>query len=149
MSPSQPAVQSASHAPTLEQQAIFPAMKPDQMPYQEWTNEPNQFDAIDPPTGYRYALRRGPCGHWCGYVQVPKEHPFYGSNYDNVPVKCHGGLTFASELPGQDGWWFGFDCAHPGDFLPMMPRTGDTYRNFAFVVQACVQLTHDLYKASK
>lgn len=32
-------------------------------------------------------------------------------------VAVHGGLTFAGKgLPGlEDGWWFGFDCAHADD----------------------------------
>lgn len=30
-------------------------------------------------------------------------------------VRVHGGVTFAGRLDGEDGWWFGFDCAHAGD----------------------------------
>ena len=59
-------------------------------------------------------------GHRCGYVQVPAKHPFTGKNYTDIPVECHGGLTFKGQLSKPDdgtfyGTWIGFDCAHSGD----------------------------------
>lgn len=56
-------------------------------------------------------------GNRCGYVRVPPTHPFYKTDYNDVDVKVHGGLTFAApelcqEHPDGIGWWFGFDCAH-------------------------------------
>lgn len=54
-----------------------------------------------------------------GYVGVPKNHPDYGKEYDDVEVEVHGGLTFCVEgkdgddlFPFVDVWWFGFDTAH-------------------------------------
>ena len=37
-----------------------------------------------------------------------------------IPRPCdlfdvHGSLTFSGKLPGIDGFWYGFDCAHYGD----------------------------------
>jgi hypothetical protein len=29
-----------------------------------------------------------------GYVLLPKSHPFYNMDYDDIPVRVHGGLTF-------------------------------------------------------
>ena len=80
--------------------------------------------------------------HYCGYVEVPKDHPAHGLNYytygldveditsdiiskleviksiNNISV--HGGLTFSnSSIYGvdteKDSWVFGFDAAHCGD----------------------------------
>jgi len=37
-------------------------------------------------------------GAWCGYVGVPKGHPYHGNSYDHdgVNVDVHGGLSFAN-----------------------------------------------------
>jgi hypothetical protein len=39
-----------------------------------------------------------------------------------APIKgllgVHHGLTFAGELEGREGWYFGFDCAHAWDLQP-------------------------------
>ena len=32
--------------------------------------------------------------HLCGYLGVPKDHPWYGKDYDEVDVEVHGGLTY-------------------------------------------------------
>jgi hypothetical protein len=55
------------------------------------------------------------------YVGVPPGHKYYGKGYDEIPIQCHGGLTFA----GKDFWfnpvsinlwWIGWDYAHYGDY---------------------------------
>lgn len=83
-------------------------------------------------------------GYANGYVAVPPEHPYYGKDYDNVPVEIHGGLTFDSDaasinlsttgnwdnleflgeetsLP-NDFWVFGFDTLHCDDNITNWPR---------------------------
>lgn len=57
-------------------------------------------------------------GFRCGYVLVPQWHSYFEQDYDDIPIICHGGLTYSShEFLGQKypGWWIGFDCAHTGD----------------------------------
>lgn len=68
-------------------------------------------------------------GYRCGYMAVPKGHPWHGKGYDEIEPwpEVHGGLTFASagsDVPSwqgvvvrdnKDSWWLGFDCAHLGD----------------------------------
>lgn len=50
--------------------------------------------------------------HRCGYVRVNKKNITNEiSDYNDVPVEVHGGLTY-----GSKGIW-GFDCAHYGDTL--------------------------------
>ena len=118
--------------------------------------------ALEPPSPVRVlpylrpyvsvAVRQAK-GHWCGYVGLPKSHPWYGvSAYDDILdhnldvtkisdiVEVHGGITYASfhkphgcEEP--DLWWFGFDCGHAWDIVPLdndWPSDG-VYRNFEFV----------------
>lgn len=57
-----------------------------------------------------------PWGYRCGYVGLPSNNEYYNVDYMNIPVDCHGGLTYAeSSLCMQDDkdiWWIGFDCAH-------------------------------------
>ena len=79
-----------------------------------------------------YVLGDFPCSIWkhdslahlCGYVGLPKSHPWFGLGYDEIDVEIHGGLTWSQheETPGGkdrcyphetgDTWWVGFDCAH-------------------------------------
>lgn len=58
-------------------------------------------------------------GYRCGYVGLPHGHRYYKERYDNIPVNCHGGLTYSrSTLHGQEDdnrWWIGFDCGHCND----------------------------------
>jgi hypothetical protein len=48
-----------------------------------------------------------------GYVDLPKTHPMYGVQYDDINVDVHGGLTYSEEVNGM--WRVGFDTAHAGD----------------------------------
>jgi hypothetical protein len=61
---------------------------------------------------------RGPAA-WCAYLGVPKDHPLAGFGYDNIPLSCHGGLTYANEGTGkylsEDRYWYGWDYGHAGD----------------------------------
>ncbi len=94
----------------------------------EWQNEPDRLDFIH--AGFAcMALRHTRFGHWCGYVGVPREHPYYGKPYDEPDVEFHGGLTYANRCnadichvpePGMpdDVWWLGGDFAHCNDMSP-------------------------------
>lgn len=64
--------------------------------------------------------------HPCAYVELPKEHKWYGKYYDNIPIDCHGGLTYSSTQgiicplnnPNhRDGYWIGWDYAHYSDYV--------------------------------
>ena len=52
---------------------------------------------------------------YCGYVQIPSNHPLYEIPYPNIEddIDCHGGLTYSGMH--KDGWWIGFDCNHCDD----------------------------------
>src|SRR5262245_15219000 len=92
-----------------------------------WSEEPDDVDGVDPRTQYVYALRRNDFGVWCGYVCVPRRHPWHGRRYDDLDVVVHGGLTFADswiarDAPQEGAWWFGFDCGHGWDVIPALRR---------------------------
>jgi len=57
-------------------------------------------------------------GHLCGYIDLIKEIPEYGKDYDSISIQCHGGLTYAEKI--NEFWRIGFDCAHLGDLSPYM-----------------------------
>jgi hypothetical protein len=126
------------------------------------------------------SIHKHESGHLCGYIGLPKAHPWHGKDYDDIDAEVHGGLTYAGSetvalriskarrefwkdwnkdfnsqnyeyyksLPRWDEverdepfphytrlglWWVGFDCAHAGDFLPIMPHLGGTHRDESFV----------------
>lgn len=59
-----------------------------------------------------------------GYVVLPKDHPFYGFDYDFITsfLDVHGCLTYARyEDNGHDGWCVGFDTLHYGDTAEKWP----------------------------
>ena len=94
-----------------------------------WQQEPDRIEWEH--AGLPCLMSRGSCGHWCGYAAVPPGHTLHGKSYDDAPVEVHGGLTYASlcsgaichvPKPGEpdDVYWFGFDCAHSGDYAPSL-----------------------------
>ena len=96
----------------------------------DWQQEPDKKQWQDKETGYPCLVVRNRMGALCGYVGVPKGHPHFEHDYEKPSVEVHGGLTFADTCqPNADEsshichkvgddhvWWFGFDCAHYGDF---------------------------------
>ncbi len=73
-------------------------------------------DDTQMPDGYGIHVVLTRMGHYCGYVSIPKSHPFHGKDYGEVEqLDVHGGLTFSGNCFGDTGWAFGFDCAHVGD----------------------------------
>jgi hypothetical protein len=94
----------------------------------KWDTEPNRIEGV-----YKglpmLMLRNIHMLNWCGYVGVPKGHPYFGKPYDDVDVGAHGGLTYSGPCAHNichkpkagvpdDVWWIGFDCAHAGDIMP-------------------------------
>lgn len=111
-------------------------------------------------------------GHRCGYVGVPKTHPYYGAGYHEVDLNCHGGITYAeNHLYGQndkDFWWLGFDCSHICDapdaestqkYFPEQYerykdcgyfnsdlRFGCTVKSLDYVIADCKNIAEELYQ---
>lgn len=108
-----------------------------------WENEPNRVEfkykgyhcLINRahPLGSNPEVPKDWSGHLCGYVAVPKGHPFYEETWEGdgdkkvYDLNVHGGITYANHCQGDichkteeddDVWWLGFDCAHFGDLCP-------------------------------
>lgn len=85
--------------------------------------------------GYPCKIAKSDFGFLCGYIGVPKNHRFYGVHYMDMDTNVHGGWTFSDFIDDDDWWYFGFDCAHVGDYIPAIEfhNSGDVYRDEAFV----------------
>lgn len=75
-----------------------------------WKSEPEKVDGVT-AEGYRYALRRGPVGHWCGYVGIGRDHSLHGVGYSDPTEMLRGRLemlrgrlerTMKSEMPAEE-----------------------------------------------
>lgn len=91
--------------------------------------------------GMRCALRHGAFGCPCGYVMLPKIHPWHHlkeSELDEL-IDVHGGVTFLGKLHelSDDSRWVGFDMAHVGDLDGMVPIRTD---------EECIEETERLAK---
>lgn len=137
-------------------------------PEGEWTKEPDAV--VFQHRGFWCAVMRlASTGSLVGYVRVPKEHPWYGVEYSSFyelswnggdagsayPCpEAHGGLTYSSfgDDGDTDGWYFGFDCNHYGDFAPN-PKyqwgslSNGVYRNVGYVYEECLSLARQAEKA--
>ena len=95
-------------------------------PYRPWEDEPDHAEWTQEVSGYKCRIMRNEItGSLCGYVGIPREHRFWGTEYnthdelDDISDNVHGGLTYSREE--SDGWWyFGFDTNHLDDFAPKM-----------------------------
>lgn len=102
---------------------------------------------------FKCYIRRVPrSGHLCGYVHLTQDNDYYGYEYDDIPVNCHGGLTYGSEHENE--WVIGFDCAHLGDLQPfytdmeLYGNTG-TYRDMEYVTFQCESICEQISIKSK
>ena len=83
--------------------------------------------------GHTCIIRKNPVLQTlCGYVVVPKRHPWHGMDYFKIDCDVHGGLTYGEQL-GEYDFAVGFDCAHHGDYIPGAPWSDGVYRDEAFV----------------
>lgn len=71
--------------------------------------------------GYNFLLRNigyeeipslpySPHNWWCGYVELQEGDEYYDKDYHDIPIACHGGLTFKGKI--HDKMYIGFDCNH-------------------------------------
>jgi hypothetical protein len=138
-----------------------------------WDNEPDKVQWQDEATGLPcLAVRQPNSGHWCGYVGVSTEHPLHGKDFEMVDLVAHGGITYTDACqPGDDesrgichtpdpgepdhAWWFGFDCAHAGDWSPSSAKMEEMgypftrfgygrYRTLDYVRDECANLARQL-----
>jgi hypothetical protein len=151
------------------QEKAWKTINKSQWPRGLWDAENDKAQWLDHESGLPCLMVRNPRGgHWCGYVGVPKGHPWHGLDYTASPeldaVEVHGGLTFASrcqhpedEATGvchvvEDGddddvWWLGFDCAHYGDCSPGYQMFDGSYKTAEYIRFECANLARQVIEA--
>ena len=80
--------------------------------------------------GVYYLIKQNPRMYfWLAYIKLPKNHKWAKKkDYDDIPLDCHGGLTFMKTFTGKEtkeenwwgftkGTWIGWDYGHVGDFI--------------------------------
>lgn len=112
----------------------------------KWLKEPDRKEFKY--EGFDCLIQRAKVtGSLCGYVAVPKGHPWFEKSYNDIEADVHGGLTYANHCSGHichksddnsddKVWWVGFDCAHAWDLSPklMFGRLQDcVYRDIEYV----------------
>jgi hypothetical protein len=126
--------------------------------------------------GFPVRARRAYRGHWCGYITVPRAHPWARAactGEDGAPappcesrlpwvIDVHGGCTYAEVEGDGDGdgdgdVTVGFDCAHMGDAPPPWaapppwdagPSRGGEYRALAYVREQLLSLAEQAERAA-
>ena len=75
--------------------------------------------------GYRYVIISFGT-HPCAYVEIPHMHPYWNqTDYDELDIKVHGGLTFSGEQPFLNNkFCIGWDYWHCDDYNPLCPELG-------------------------
>ena len=93
-----------------------------EMVYQSTRLKEPEILASGEHKGYNYyVLNQGT--HPCGYVEIPRDSKYFNVDYDEIPVECHGGLTYGrgflvGEATIDDNRYFiGWDYAHYGDYV--------------------------------
>jgi hypothetical protein len=92
-------------------------------------------------------------GQLNGYVRLPEEHKYYQKGYNDIPIECHGGLTFTGDLEEDGDFYIGFDTAHYRDYIPflqfhvsnsaMMDELA-MYKDITYVRNECKQIVEQL-----
>jgi len=102
---------------------------------------------------FNCSIRRNTSGgHLCGYVILTPDNDFFGKEYDDIPVSCHGGLTYASNQGSN--WVIGFDCAHYDDLQPFYTdqdiyNDNRVYKDMEFVTEECESICEQISEKSK
>jgi hypothetical protein len=84
-----------------------------------WDVEPNLEEWFNGE--YHCIIVRSELKTLCGFVGVNMKHPLYNKPHSNIEFSPHRRLTYSGNdiedmLKGY--WYFGFHCAHVGDFIP-------------------------------
>ena len=92
--------------------------------------------------GYECEIKKTELGYYCGYVTLTPEDKHYKAPYSNIPIYCHGGITYS--MMSKDGWKIGFDCGHFGDLIPAYSEKGGVFKDATFCIEECKSIVDQL-----
>lgn len=84
----------------------------------------------------------------CGYVAIPREHPYWNIPYGELNVKVHGSLTYG-ELKSDGLYYLGFDCYHAGDRTSIEPESSGKFWLLDEVIEETNKIANQLSVAWK
>ena len=89
--------------------------------------------------GYHFVIINNQGTHPCAYVELPETHVYYGKDYDEISIECHGGLTYSgrnnlcnikcSNPIEPHGFYIGWDYVHSGDLYACDSSLNNIYEN--------------------
>ncbi len=88
--------------------------------------------------------------YYCGYVRLNEGSKFVGTKYDDIPIECHGGLTYGrypdgtwapDEYMEEGEYWIGFDCNHA--------RDKREHCNLEYVIGECMSIVDQLVELER
>ena len=89
-----------------------------------WVDEPDRLEFT--AHGYNcLAQRARTTGAWCGYVDIPIDHPMKQAKILDNNLDVHGGITYSRAID-ENTYRLGFDCSHLGDYLPWACKLNQT-----------------------
>lgn len=86
--------------------------------------------------------------HPCAYIDLPKEHPWYKLSYDEIEIKCHGGLTYSKQ--NGNFWRIGWDYAHCDDYCPYYFNSPENFKKWTVkeIVKECESVCNQVYRVA-
>lgn len=94
--------------------------------------------------------------HPCAYIGLPEDHPYYNVDYDDIPIDCHGGLTYGSNNHNvvtelrDNGYFIGWDYAHYGDYMSPLDSASPFFNNKKWttreIIDECFNVIDQLEK---
>ena len=116
-----------------------------------WQTEPDEEEFEY--KGYWCFMTRNRFGAWCGYVLLPKDHPFSTvESYRDIDIEVHGGITYASLVERKinnemrEGYMIGFDCGHYRDYMPTQKVINDFFKQQCPSWPQLGSSTEDIYR---
>ena len=101
--------------------------------------------------GYSYVILSFG-SHPCCYVRLMESDIYANTeNFSNIPVNCHGGITYKTEngLQGRPGTWIGWNYARVGDYIFLdsifTPRDEGKKWSTSELIAECKSVCRQLY----
>ncbi|HEX6527375.1 MAG TPA: hypothetical protein VF070_46290 [Streptosporangiaceae bacterium] len=120
------------------------------------SRHPELLLSIGDHEGYLWEVQNNGVGYRCGFVRVPRGHPWHGRGYDQIPAD----LNFAQPDTEDDAWWLGFgwfDAPDPSlplregrspDYYDHLSRSG-VIRTTEYVESECHRLAEQARRAER